>query len=341
MGLLDPKKRLFDTIFTTEGKRQASTGKMRAEFYSFTDGGAFYKISDTYASSSQDFLARLGLEVGNLPQDRITFESDDSGKLVVREITPYNSNLLTILNGQIFSGSNRETKTQITGSDFQGIAGDILSSSINNFNNLYILAPQEPFNNVYNDFQLAPKSIKFTITNNAPIPPQSQNGMQIGNLDHIESLFADKRLTHIPNYKFLPPVNKSNIGTQEKTPLGTFLKIEQQPIFEYADLKTELDVCEAQGFAQEISFTESSRNNRVVCQFFEVASDQITKLDVIDFGIFTLSNNETRQVKEEELQKAQEKGKTILTKHVFFVGKLFVDSNGSNTFVNMFTLVWE
>jgi hypothetical protein len=340
-SLLDPKTRLFDTIFTVEGRRQASNGKMKVEFCSFTDGGTFYALSDVYASSSQDFIARLGLESTNLPQDQITFESDDSGKLVVKEITPFSSNFFSVLNGQVFSGSKGEIKTLVTGSEFTSATNEILSSSINNFKNLYILSAQEPFDDVYNDFLLSPKSIKFIITDQAPIPPKEQNGIQTGNLDHIESLFADKRFSHVPNYNFLPPVNKKRLGSNTKTPLGVFLRIGQQPIFEYSDLKQEIDKCEQQGFVQDVLFTESSRNNQVVCQFFEVATNQVTKLDVIDFGVFTLGNSETKQISEQQIQNAQEKGKTLVTKHVFFVGKLYVDSFGSNTFVNLFTLVWE
>ena len=46
------------------------------------------------------------------------------------------------------------------------------------------------------------------------------------------------------------------------------------------------------------------------------------KLDVIDFGLFPGENEKT-------------------TKHVFFAGKIFIDNNGSSTFVNMFTLIFS
>ena len=36
-GLLDPKKRVLDTFMTEEGRKQASTGRMRVEYVSFSD----------------------------------------------------------------------------------------------------------------------------------------------------------------------------------------------------------------------------------------------------------------------------------------------------------------
>lgn len=325
-GLLDSKQRIFDSLFTVEGRRQAATGKMKAEFYSFTDNGTFYHTSDTYASSSQDFLARMGLEVCSLPQDRITIEYDDSGKLVVREVTPLNS-FLTVINGQVFSGSRFETKTLVTSStEFQSTANSLLSSSIDNFNKLYLLASEEPFSDRYNDFQLAPTNFSFTITDQRPI---ASNDAQQASIDHIESLFADKRLSHIPNYQFLPPVNKDS-----SKPFGTFPRLGQQPLLEFEDLERELTIARRTGFSQTVRFTETSKQNRVVCQFFELADSQLTKLDVVDFGLFP-TNNSTDN--EEDL----ERGHSSTSAHVFFVGKLYLDSNNSHTFVNMFTLVFS
>ena len=67
----------------------------------------------------------------------------------------------------------------------------------------------------------------------------------------------------------------------------------------------------------------------------------MTKLDVIDFGLFTLTNNELKDISEEDFRRAQDRGQSVATKHVFFVGKLYVDSQGSHTFINVFTLIFE
>ena len=312
-GLLDPRTRILDTVVTLEGRRQIAAGKLRAEFCSFTDGGAFYALSDTYASGSQDMLARVGLESGNLPQDRVTFETDDSGKLVVREIRPVNDSMVSVLNGQLFSGSYGETKTPVGAEAFGALSDGLLSSSVDNFKNLYLLAPLDALDGREPTFRVFPQAVEFTITNERPLRQTAQTA----HVDHMESLFADTRLSHVPNYRFLPPVNDAS-----QTPLGSFVQIGERPTLEYSDVEVELAAARATGFAHDIRFTETSPQNRVVCQLFEFASSRMTKLDVIDFGLFAAADQAT-------------------TRHVFFAGKLYVDSFGSHTFVHMFTLVWS
>jgi len=333
MSFLDPKTRIFDTILTQEGKNQLASGKLKSVFYSFTDSAAFYDITDTFASGSKDFAARPILEASNLPQDRIVQEIDDSGKLLVRELKFLNGSSVCVLNGQFFSGSFGGTKTQITDStEFFNATNTVLSSSVDNFKNLYLLAP---FLEEERTFDLSPKQITYTITDERPIPSTEAKS---ANVDMVESLFADKRLSHIPNYQFLPPVNKPRQGTTETTSLGSFVQINQRPIFEFSDLTPELESLHRQGFKQDVLFTETSKTNRIVGQIFECAGSQMTKLDVIDFGTFSVNNN---AFTEEDKQRAEDRGMTAATKHVFFVGKLFRDSNNSDTFVNLFTLVWS
>ena len=312
-GILDPKSRIMDSFVTTEGRRQIASGKFKAEFFSFTDGGTFYDLSDTFASSSQDMQGRVMLECANLPQDQITFEIDDSGKLVVREIQQMSGSMISVLNGRFFSGSLALSSSQ----ELTNISYSLLDSSLQNFNNLYLLGSSPVVEDKPSNFIVYPNSMDFVITDQKPLPPHVREG----SLDHIESLFADKKMSHVPNYKYLPPVNKARAG-QTPAPLGRYAQVGQQSIVDFQDLESLLNQLEQQGFAQEVSFLETSIDNRVMCQFFEKGPDALTKLDVIDFGLFADAN-------------------TLATKHVYFVGKLFLDSFGSHTFVNMFTLVWS
>jgi hypothetical protein len=57
-----------------------------------------------------------------------------------------------------------------------------------------------------------------------------------------------------------------------------------------------------------------------MCQFFEFSSDQIKKLEIVDFG-FYVSNGKN--------------------KRVFFVGKLVQDQKGTHTFLHLFSVVFE
>ena len=73
-----------------------------------------------------------------------------------------------------------------------------------------------------------------------------------------------------------------------------------------------------------IQFRRSSVESNIVCQMFELNNNKFKKLDIIDFGIF---NDEQDKVRPE--------------KHVFFIGKVYIDSNGVPTFVNLFTIIMD
>src|SRR5574344_131514 len=98
-GILNSKERVIDLLVTQEGRRQISNGQLKIEHISFSDDDTFYKAD--LLSGSEDTRNRIFFEVGNLPQECITFESNDSGRL-----KPFNNNdNLTLLNGQVLSGT--------------------------------------------------------------------------------------------------------------------------------------------------------------------------------------------------------------------------------------------
>lgn len=312
-GILDPKTRIFDTLVTQEGRRQFAAGKMKAEFYSFTDATAIYTTDTIVSGSSLDETYRICFEATSLPQDQVTFEADDSGRLGA-----FRSSGVKIQAGQVFSGSNNE---QVTGAAFASLAGNLLgSASIDAFSQLRVLSSPEFFDQNHNEFLIGNNDFTFTISDKLPI---SASATQRGNIDQMETLFMDKRLSHIPNFKYLPPVNRARVGATTSS-LGTFPSLGQAPIQTVQDLENELRWSKQTGFEETVTFYETSKQNNLVCQMFEVSGESITKLDVIDFGQFTVPNDSEHP-----------------TRHVFFVGKVFIDSTGASTFVNMFTLVFE
>lgn len=317
-GILNGKERLMDTVLTSEGRRQLATGKIRASYVSFTDSSAIYNV-DTLVSGSglENGTKRFVLEAaGNLPKDSVTLESDDSGMLQAFPIT--DATQYVIRQGQILSGSNA---TRVTGSQFASLAGTLLSSSINNFQDLHILKSPDPLDSVERTFQIGPDLLEFTITDKVPFVPGKD--LRVASVDDIESLFYDKRLSHIPNFQFLPPVNSSNNAATQGTPLGNFVNLSQTSITTFGDILNETKQADLTGFSTTVRFTETSRQNNLACQLFELADDNmLSKLDVIDFGEFPSPNGSG-------------------TKHVFFAGKVFEDSYGSQTFVNLFMLCFE
>jgi hypothetical protein len=63
----------------------------------------------------------------------------------------------------------------------------------------------------------------------------------------------------------------------------------------------------------------------ILGQFFEVTKNTVSKLDVIDYGQHTW----------------QDRNNELKWWHVFFVGKVLTDENGDDTFIHIFTLVFE
>jgi hypothetical protein len=310
MGILNNKTRIFDTIVTQEGRRQLATGKMRIEFVSFTDRETFYEADSV--SGSSDPSTRLFLEASDLPQDRITFEADDSGKLM-----PFKGSNLGVLDGKVLTGSSDQFLTIVTGSTFTSVAETLLGSSIDNFRQLYAIRNDDAFLDEEREFTVNTNNLEFKITDRSPLGRKEIKKISI---EHIESLFQDKRLSHLPNFRYLPPVNKATTLGGTTTPLGNFPVIGQRRTpMSYADLKVEL---ESKDY-RIIEFNATSIQCNVMCQIFELKQDRLLKLDVIDFGDVMTDDPEFPE------------------KRIFFVGKVFIDSLGVQTFVNMFTMVFE
>ena len=73
----------------------------------------------------------------------------------------------------------------------------------------------------------------------------------------------------------------------------------------------------------DVFFNDTSRDNNLVCQMFEFSQDGVEKLSIIDGGEF-------------------DDGDPISPgKQVYHVGKLIKDTSGSETFFNIFTVVFD
>lgn len=307
-GILDPKTRILDTILTNEGRRQLTNGKLKAEFYSFSDAEVFYATDENLLSGS-DVSGRISFEIADSPNNTIALEVDDSGKLQVKEL----SGSFQVRNGMVFTSG---TTNVVTGTiAVSNVLETVFSSSLTSFQNLQIFGLKDPFlgPDVNTTWEVFPKETTFLVTSSVA-PPS-------GNVEYTESLFLDKKLSHIQNFKFLPPVNKPSVLNPVPSPLGTYNDPSQFPIESFEELQQELTRYQKASFSFQTNSTVLS--NQILCQMFEIRNGiQISKLDVIDFGLFS---------------SIQRKENT----HVFFVGKIFQDSNKSHTFVNLFTLIFK
>jgi hypothetical protein len=320
----------MDTIVTLEGRRQVASADLKIEYVSFTDTATYYKAD--LASGSADASERIYLEQCHLPQDQITFEADDSGRLAPfrngsgitmkdGQILDYSFNALT---ASVLTGSNQGMRF-LRGDEFASTAETLLASSIDNFNRLRLIGTKDK---LFEDdgFGLGNKKVEFTIHNNRPLPDATHH---VAHVNHLESLFQDVRLSKVVNFKYLPPINKVEDRGIDKRDhrhtwqhhLGYYKPWGRSHLYGLSpqQLEHELAHYERMGYAKTLVFEPTSKRNRLMGQFFEVHFNVMKKLDVIDYGWYTWHG---------------------ARRHVFFAGKVLNDENGTHTFIHLFTFVF-
>ena len=307
-GILNNKSRMMDTVITREGRRQIVAGDLKIKFVTFTDRHTFYRQDDDDAADDAD--NRIFLESYHRPQDQIIFETDDEGRFL-----PFEGADIKIRRGKLYRASGRSHQ-QITGSNVPEAIYELLESSANNFRDLQVIGTKDIFSDT-NGFEMSPGSITFTITDEAPFKDNEISDIEI---EKVESLYQDERLQHLPFYRYMPPVNKPKPGYAEGEPLGYYARLNQDPIITFDELSEHLFEKEN----VEFQFLDTSRENNLVMQLLETKPDGVEKLALIDFGEFP-----------------SETDPDSAGRHVYFAGKIFEDGNGMQTFVNMFTVVFE
>lgn len=333
-GILDSKTRIIDTVITTEGRRQLAEGGIDIKYVSFSDGATFYRADAE--QGSEDATKRLYLEACQLPQDDIVFQADGDGN-----VNPFrNADGIPVQAGRILeysftavtsstlTGSTQSVKP-LQGDTFSARAETLLGSSIDNFRKLYLIASKDKIFED-DDFGMGPDKIAFTITNDRPINNPQQHTSHIGALD---SLFSDPRFSNKQNFKFLPPINKVKDDTLDRSDpretkkhaLGVYQPWGRTHVdgLTYEQITEELNYYRDLGYMQTVNFDPTSRDNHLVGQFFERGYDTLKKLSVVDYGLHPTGNPNAPVA------------------HVFFVGKVEVDEKGTDTFIHLFTLVFE
>jgi len=337
-GILDNKSRVLDTILTIEGRKQLSQGGVDIAYVSFSDGATFYAADA--ASGSQDATQRIYLESCQLPQDQITFQADDTGNVL-----SFNNSLnLPNAGGKIlnytytgvsgaFIGGAAQGMNAVRGTDFTDMAHSLLGASPDNFAKLRVISTHDPF---FEDdtFLVGPNDITFQINDNRPLNTYQQT-MHVTAQD---SIFSDPRFNHLPNFKYLPPINKlvdkSALGDYgivkpavvsylgNYAPWGAYTWFWRSVLSLY-QIFWELNYYRYLGFSQQIFIDPTSIPNNLVGQFFEINFDSLKKMDIVDYGRWPTGNP------------------AHPTAHTFFIGKVAVDEKGTDTFVHLFTLVFQ
>jgi len=351
MGILDKKTRFIDMIVTEEGRRQISSGELKAAFISLSDSQAFYE-----KENQENVSERLYFQPMSRYEDIIVPAKDDSGRLFY-QIEPS----ITVVNNQLFAENPNvddiNALKMVTGSQFQSVfTGSFSESLIDNFQKNRFLGDYNRVNN--SGFSLNKSNITFNITNGQPF--KRSPASEIINVNDAEPFFLDPHLTYFKNYDFLPPVNEDGSRLGEYTDLRSTSKSTWQKIkselgneeFKIESVDTSEDalnlIGDTSGLMKEtyllledgalpvresppkqcetIRFNKTSDNNNIIVQIFENSeSSKLTKLDIVDAGIFYDSEDPNGRYE----------------KRVLYVGKVMYDDLKIPTYINMFTIVTD
>jgi len=313
-GILDSKQRVMDILITDEGKRQASMGELKIHYATFTDRHAFYREETGSDRVVDDATNRIYFECASRQQDQIVIETLENGVIKSFKTADFDLAGTNIASGSLSSAADT-VSVFLTGSQFTGKANEIIADVTKNFTDQQILGQNDPFSDT-SGFDISPQTAKFTVSDSSPI---REDGIKVAPLDSVESLFQDRRLSHMPNFKYLPPKNLPRAGEESGGLLGNYVNWNQKEVLTIQDLMTEL---EGRDYV-DIEFTETSRDNNLMMQPFEFRPDGIQKLAIIDFGEFS------------------DEDPYSPGKRVFFLGKMYQDAYGASTFVNLFTVVMD
>lgn len=307
-GILDKKTRFMDTFLTDLGRQQLAKGELQFSFATFSDMATFYEPSKENPSVAEDATKRIMLEIFSRQQDLIIPEFDADSNNV------FPAGDFNITGGELVAVSG--SIGTLRGEDLVLSSSLAIGNSLDSLKELMPLRSQDPIQKQAG-FKLDSTRKTFTISPTGPIPANTQKEKRLSN---SESLWQDKRLTHVDNFKYLPPVNK---GSSKK--LAEYPRLEQPEPMTFKDLSDNLGIGSdwRTTSVANIGFEKTSIENNLVCQVWEVTSGSLTKLRAIDFGEF------------------EDEDPFSPGKHVFFIGKLRSDDAGQNTFLNMFTVVFD
>ena len=244
------------------------------------------------------------------PGERIYFEaySTDADQIIQEldadsNITPFQTDTFTLYGGNVLSGSDNAQQANV-----RLYADALAEDSIHSFTRQMIIGTRNVLKNEISEgFQVTPLTGTFYVD---AIDTTASTTIATASLDDVESLWQDYRVSNADNFKFLPPV----VGGQ---PLGSYTKINQDPPATFDDVKSKL----YGGQVQKFTFSNTRTTNDILAQVFEVSEKKLSKLAIIDGGSYQVDDGPNP--------------------HVFYAGKLYRDTTGALSYVNIFTLVFE
>lgn len=337
-GILNTKERMIDFIITKTGRQQMSSGKMKIEYATFTDRHTFYQASGS-EGVAESASERIYFEAGERQQDIVVPELE-AGTI----LNPFRAGNLQISGKQFASGSFENlgpigVSTVFTGSEIIDNARLLSRALASHWRQHKILCTKDLFSDT-SGFVLNAHTASFVIANSTvslnggggdflkDLSPFSNDtvGDGVVDIDNSPSIFSDPRFQHLPNFKFLPPKNVPfpNQPKEDASTIGTYAELASSTAIldsSKSDLISGLGLDKRQVI--KLDFNDTSRDNNFIAQMFEFSDEGVEKLSVIDFGHFEDDSTDSPGIQ------------------VYFVGKLLKDSQGTHTFMNLFTIVMD
>jgi hypothetical protein len=238
----------------------------------------------------------------------------DDGMLKVSLLTISDSNTFYYASGSLSQDDTNRLfiEASNTGNDLVFVTSGTISN-INDtaINNLQQLRPVGTIPNFTNntDFELTRNSKEFKVIR------EDYRISKSGDVNTMDAVFQDGNFQHLPNYKYLPPINKISQET-----LADYPKFNSEEIFTFNDIITRLKGKQS----VRVEFSENSDEKNMVADINEVNSDQtVSNLTIIDYGLYP--NSIVGSV----------------GYRVFFIGKIYNDNLGLPVFSNIFTVIFE
>lgn len=274
-----------------------------------------------------------GPKIEAVDREEYVYLTDASGshdKVMTKLITGSMSSLtasIPFVIEQSFKGG-RADFVDIPNSVFASQIDGLLTSSFDNFQELRSLSTIEPVF-MEDKFIMSENNVEFDI---GKLPPEIITYIKsTPSLNSIDSLFNDDKLSNLINFRYLPPIVKTNstllpdktdIDSLQPYLLGDYppLGDNKRPI-SFTEIKDQLK----KNSNKSIEFIETTRKNNLLCQVFEVANGAVSKLDIIEYG----------DVKNDVLDP------DVVSNKVYFLGKTYLDDRGTTTYVNIFTLIFS
>ena len=200
-GILDPKTRVMDFILTELGREQAAQGELSIKFATLSDRAAFYS-SGSLKGVADEASDRIYFEAASSPHDLIVVESDFEGK-----IKTFRTDDFVLQGGNIVKANPLPGESEVVrGKSVVQNSRKILSSITGSFRNIQHIKTIDIFNE-NRGFEVNPDALFYEFNDiesgGVDLPPH--NSKATGFVDELPSLFQDRKMSNLPNFRFLPP----------------------------------------------------------------------------------------------------------------------------------------